>query len=164
MLKKQCVFSKNLFLILMLSIPGISIAYQNTILNCQQMQISNDSNIKDCFIGTWKLVSNMKKDGDVITYPYGKDAVGYITYDANGYMSVQMMQQNRTTPVPGYFAYFGRYEIDKKTNVIHHYLTGSLTPSDVGTDRQRSYQFIGDQLHLIPVEETNREVVWEKIK
>ena len=39
-----------------------------------------------------------------------------------------------------------------------------MAPAEVGTDRQRSYQFIGNQLHLIPVEDTNREVIWEKIQ
>lgn len=146
--------------------PGSSFANQQNktaSLTCEQIQMLQNEDIKDCFIGTWKLLSNIKKDGDVITYPYGEDAVGYITYDSMGYMSVQMMQQNRKTPIPGYFAYFGRYEIDPKINVVHHYLDGSLSPTEVGTDRQRSYQFIGNQLHLRPVEESNREVIWEKI-
>lgn len=159
---KRLLNSLFCFLICM---PGLTLAAnQHKALNCEQMQLSNDKNINDCFVGTWKLVSNMKKEGKVITYPYGEDAVGYITYDANGFMSVQMMKQDRAAPTPGYFAYFGRYEIDKKTKVVHHYLAGSLALSDVGTDRQRSYQFTGDQLHLVPVEETSREVIWEKIK
>src|SRR5579862_9573838 len=99
----------HLFLIFIsICVSNIAAANQNTFLNCEQMQKSHDKNINDCFIGTWKLVSNMKKDGSVITYPFGKDAVGYITYDANGYISVQMMQQKRSAPMPGYFAYFGR--------------------------------------------------------
>lgn len=136
---------------------------ENTFSACHQIKISHKKDIKDCFIGTWKLVSNMKKDGDIISYPYGKDAVGYIMYATNGYMSVQMMQQNRKTSMPGYFAYFGRYEIDPKTNVIHHYLDGSLTPTEVGTDRQRRYHFIDNQLHLTPLEDANREIIWEKL-
>lgn len=165
MLKHKTDFIKNVVLISFIAcLPSHLSANQHTIASCEQLQKLHDTHIKDCFIGTWKLVSNMKKEGDVITYPYGKDAIGYITYDSNGYISVQMMQQNRKTPTPGYFAYFGRYEVDAHTNIIHHYLAGSLTPNEVGTDRQRSYQFIGDQLHLIPIEETTREVIWEKIK
>lgn len=167
MIKKKCTIQKILFLVyFIIFVPGSSIATQlnkNSFLTCKQIQMSSNGNIKDCFIGTWKLITNMKTDGEVTTYPYGKDAVGYITYDSNGYMSVQIMQQNRKSVTPGYFAYFGRYEVDPKTNVIHHYLDGSLTPAEVGTDRQRRYQFIDNQLHLTPVEEKNREIIWEKI-
>ena len=48
------------------------------------------------FVGTWRLVSYIYEyeNGDV-TYPYGKDASGYITYGADGYMSVALMSSNR---------------------------------------------------------------------
>lgn len=165
MLNKQSAFIKiTLCIFLIISFPRFLFAYQNPTLSCQQMQLHKNTNITQCFIGTWKLISNVKKDGNVTTYPYGKNAIGYITYDANGYMSAQTMQQNRKMPLPGYFAYFGHYYIDRDTNVIHHRLEGSLTPAAIGTDKQRRYRFIGNQLHLIPIEDAKREIIWERIK
>ena len=48
-------------------------------------------------IGTWKLLSweNRAADGRV-TYPLGKDAVGYIIHTGDGYMSVAIMNPHRT--------------------------------------------------------------------
>jgi lipocalin-like protein len=47
-------------------------------------------------IGTWRLISweNRSVDGR-ITHPLGKDAVGYINYNRDGYMFVAIMRPNR---------------------------------------------------------------------
>jgi hypothetical protein len=49
-------------------------------------------------IGSWRLVSweNRSIDGQKISYPLGRDAVGYIMYNQDGYMSVAIMRPNRT--------------------------------------------------------------------
>jgi hypothetical protein len=49
----------------------------------------------ESFVGTWKLVSYEYHKGDEISYPFGKDAVGYITYNSNGFMSVFLAQKDR---------------------------------------------------------------------
>ena len=45
-------------------------------------------------IGTWRLISweNRSVDGQKISYPLGKDAVGYIMYNEDGYMFVAIMR------------------------------------------------------------------------
>jgi len=54
------------------------------------------------FIGTWRLVSaETKSDSGEISYPFGKNAMGYLIYGEDGYMAVTIMQAERvefTTP------------------------------------------------------------------
>ena len=47
--------------------------------------------------GTWRLVSweNRSVVGGEVSYPLGKDAVGYIIYGQDGYMSVAIMRPDR---------------------------------------------------------------------
>jgi hypothetical protein len=48
------------------------------------------------FVGTWKLVSweTISTNGRT-SYPFGKDAIGYITYSESGYMSATIMKAHR---------------------------------------------------------------------
>ncbi len=48
-------------------------------------------------IGTWRLISweNRSVDDGQVSYPLGKDAVGYIMYNPDGYMFVAIMSSNR---------------------------------------------------------------------
>ena len=82
------------------------------------------------FIGTWKLVSFEYRSEDQVTYPFGKNPVGYIMYNDEGYMSVALMASNRrrfssTDLIAGtteelvaasstYIAYCGKYEVTEK--------------------------------------------------
>jgi hypothetical protein len=115
------------------------------------------------FVGRWKLVSfeTRGEDGEV-TYPFGKDALGYIMYSTDGYMSVTIFPKNRrrfnTYDVAGgtieekvaaaesYISYFGRYEIIDD-RVIHH-VEASFFPNWVGVDQERFYRFDGNRLTL----------------
>ncbi|HQY30482.1 MAG TPA: lipocalin-like domain-containing protein, partial [Thermomicrobiales bacterium] len=48
-------------------------------------------------IGTWRLVSfDVKDEEGRVTYPFGQDAVGFISYMADGQMAVQFGRANRT--------------------------------------------------------------------
>jgi hypothetical protein len=47
-------------------------------------------------IGTWRLVSfDVRDEGGRITHPFGRDAVGFITYTADGHMAVQFGRADR---------------------------------------------------------------------
>ena len=47
-------------------------------------------------IGTWRLVSfEVRDETDHVTYPFGQDAVGYMRYTADGYMTVQFGRADR---------------------------------------------------------------------
>lgn len=132
-------------------------------VTCEEMQRNKDKNIGQCFIGTWNLVSNSKQEDGQLKFPFGEDAVGYLTYDTVGKMSAQMMAMGRNDQSQGYMAYFGGYEINTENETVTHKQTGNLDPKQVGTNRVRAYKFVGDRLHLVPLEDKTRTVIWEKI-
>jgi hypothetical protein len=130
------------------------------------------------FIGAWKLVSieDRQPDGK-ITYPYGKEAVGLLIYDASGRMSVQIMQRDRQafsssqwrevpaeeikSAVEGFTAFFGSYEIDDAERIITHHVEGHLLPASVGKRLKRAYEFSNNRLILKP--SATRRVIWERV-
>ncbi len=103
-------------------------------------------------LGTWRLVSweNWSATGDV-TYPLGPDAIGYITYTADGHVFVVLARAERAAFAAGdllagspeelaaaaasYISYAGTYEL-QADRVIHRVLA-SLFPNWVGTDQER---------------------------
>jgi hypothetical protein len=114
-------------------------------------------------IGTWRLVSweNRGSDGQ-ISYPLGKDALGYIMYNPDGYMFVAIMRPNRgrfaaedllsgsteekAQAAGTYVSYCGRYEFRGATVV--HRVELSLFPNWVGGDQERLVEVTGDRLTL----------------
>ena len=115
------------------------------------------------FVGTWRLVSFELKDvNGEVSYPYGKDTIGYLMYAEDGYMSVVIMAPNRpnfssedffegstqekANAMETYISYCGSYEI-KDEKVIHHVKT-SLFPNLVGTDQERFFEFTENYLSL----------------
>lgn len=137
------------------------------------------------FIGSWRLVSSEVRDSDGhVSYPYGQDAVGYIMYAADGYMSAQIMKANRSNFANGgiltgskeehamasesYLAYCGKYEI--QVNKVIHYIEASLFPNWVGTIQERFFEFKGDRLVLStpPLVSGGKQgtahLIWERVK
>jgi hypothetical protein len=114
-------------------------------------------------VGTWRLVSweTRSLDGQ-IGYPLGRDAVGYILYNQDGYMSVAISRPDRPKFAAGdllggsteekaratgtYVSYCGRYEFRGDT-VIHH-VDLSLFPNWVGVEQERLVELTDDQLTL----------------
>jgi hypothetical protein len=135
-------------------------------------------------IGTWRLISweNRSLDGQ-ISYPLGKDAVGYIIYNQDGYMFVAIMRPDRATFAAGdllsgsieekayaagtYVSYCGRYEFRGDT-VIHH-VDLSLFPNWVGVDQERLVEVRGDRLTLSsrPIllggMQQSAHLIWERV-
>jgi Lipocalin-like domain len=115
-------------------------------------------------IGTWRLISWQNRsllDGEV-SYPLGKDAVGYIMYGQDGYMSVAILSPDRPKFVAGdllsggaeeraravgtYVSYCGQYEFLGDTVV--HRVELSLFPNWVGVEQERLVEVMGDRLTL----------------
>lgn len=99
------------------------------------------------FIGTWRLISFVsERENGEITYPYGEDASGYITYGADGYMSVALMSANRphftsdrsragktedkAASFDGYISYAGPYTVGE--DAITHHVEVAWFPNMVG--------------------------------
>ena len=139
----------------------------------------------DLFIGTWRLVSfELRREDGRVVYPFGKDAVGYIMYNKDGYMSVAFMASNRPKFASGdilrgtidekasaaetYVSYCGRYEV-KGDKIIHH-IEVSFYPNWIGVKQERFYKFKGDQLTLstptmlIDGVQQSAHLVWERVK
>ena len=135
------------------------------------------------FIGTWKLLSYENRSGDQVTYPLGKNPVGYIMYNAEGYMTVAIMASNRrrsssndimsatteeiVAACSTYISYCGKYDV-AEDKVIHH-VEISLIPNWTGEDQVRFYKFEGDKLILStpPMifggKQQNGYLIWERM-
>lgn len=131
-------------------------------------------------LGMWKLVHSVEIDAAKNQhYPFGVDAIGYIVYDAAGKMAVQISRAARQafhskvfkgatatealTLSQDYLAYFGGYEVDVESQVVHHRIEGSLFPNYIGQTLSRRYHFYDDFLSLKPIDGTDREILWQKI-
>ena len=115
-------------------------------------------------IGTWSLLSweNRIIEGQSISYPLGRDALGYIMYNQNGYMAVAIARPGRAKFAAGdllgdsaedkaqaaetYVSYCGRYEFRGDT-VVHH-VEHSLFPNWVGVEQERLIDLEGNRLTL----------------
>ncbi|MTI30719.1 lipocalin-like domain-containing protein [Xanthovirga aplysinae] len=135
------------------------------------------------FIGTWRLVYSVEidKEGNK-HYPFGKDAIGSIWYDASYQMCVQICRKQRTPfsshsfreakanelfSLPqDYLAYFGKYKVDETKSIVHHLLQGHLCPNYMGETVDRKVIFFEDKMLLKPIEigEIKREILWQKSK
>ena len=136
------------------------------------------------FIGTWKLVSYQNRSDDQVTYPLGKNPVGYIMYNDEGYMAVALMASNRrrfsSMDIMGgtteeivaaygtYISYCGKYEVTED-RVIHH-VEVSFYPNWIGEDQARFYKFEGDKLILstppmiLGGKQQSGYLIWERTK
>ena len=112
-------------------------------------------------IGTWRLIvwENRSVDGQ-ISYPLGKDAMGYIMYNQDGYMSVAIMRPGRAPVTAGdllggspaekahaaetYVSYCGQYTY--RGGVVIHHVQLSLFPNWVGVDQERLVELAGNRL------------------
>jgi hypothetical protein len=115
-------------------------------------------------VGVWRLVSyhSVREDGH-ISYPWGQDVAGFITYTDLGYMSVVFTKADRpriSLEGPGggtveekvqafetCTAYAGTYDYTG-THVIHHVKVSS-TQNWVGTDLVRRLEIDGNRVSLV---------------
>jgi hypothetical protein len=149
-------------------------------------QQSDDSSVRNRFIGTWKLVAAQETLRDGTVRPYkelGPHGQGYLIYSADGHMCAELMNRDRPrwgdppTPdqkvasVDGFVSYCGRFEIDAANHVMVHYPEVAWKPNYVGTKQSRPYTFEGG--HLVYSAKTSRDgapevvqwrIEWEKVK
>lgn len=115
--------------------------------------------------GVWRLLSSefRTSNGDVI-YPLGEDALGQAIFTESGYMSGQLMRQNRPlfasgdqasgtddeikAALQGYIAYYGPCEVDVDNKTVTTLVEGSLFPNWVGGQQLRYYELTDDRLSL----------------
>lgn len=115
------------------------------------------------FLGTWRLISWENRDqAGARGYPLGPEAVGYLTYTADGYMFAQIMAADRApletqNPFGGsdpeaaaaarsHMSYCGTYEV-RNGEVVHHVAVSDF-PNWVGGEQWRFYRFEDGKLIL----------------
>jgi hypothetical protein len=133
-------------------------------------------------VGTWRLVSyEVSRPNGEVLFPYGRNAVGVITYDPAGRMAVQIMKPDRpkcergkctvaekVAAFDGYVAYFGTYAVDARNSTVTHHPEGSLGTWRVGVPQRRSMQLDGDRLLLTASfseggEERRAQIRWRRV-
>jgi hypothetical protein len=117
----------------------------------------------DPLVGTWRLVSfEMRDEHGRVTYPLGRDALGFITYAPDGHMAVQFGRADRARLAVGdwagatpaeiaaaardYLAYCGTYEL--RDGEVVHRVELSLMPNWIGAELVRLVAFDGERVSL----------------
>lgn len=127
-------------------------------------------------VGTWLLESivDTLADGSVAWW-MGRRPAGAIVYSASGHMSVQFMRDPRPVLpaasldaerlagdrpfagltaeqsrdlLEGYYAYFGRWQLNPAGDSVTHYVETSLRPAEVGGIYRRKIRLEGDRLYI----------------
>jgi len=121
--------------------------------------------LKQELVGTWEVVSVVNDNNGKKSEPYGSHPMGYLMFDPNGHVSLQLMRSdipkvasnNKNTGtdaenkavVQGTLANYGTYKIDEKNHkALVHYI-GSTYPNWNGTDQERAITITGDQMSLV---------------
>ncbi len=138
------------------------------------------------FVGNWELVGRESRtaDGELLPAPDppargAEGSIGYIMYDAAGYMGVVIMPPDRPRSVGDeptgeeaierlitYSSYFGTYTVNEAEGYLTHHLQGNVRPPDSNNDNQRFYEFSGDRLILMPPPDDSgvvRRIIWQRV-
>lgn len=138
----------------------------NTIYSLQESTMTQVSQFPQDLIGTWTLVAFESHDVDTnhTIYPFGEQAIGFIIYTNDGFMSAQLMnpslrsdeesQDDFAESMGQFLAYSGPFEIsdpasakDNSVKVTHH-LEVSSYPTWLGSRQERVATIVGDILYL----------------
>ena len=135
-------------------------------------------------VGTWKLVSTgaTTADGKSVASPMGEHPAGFLTYTADGRMSLLITHdgrprlsgdrldspiEERANAFSTMVSYAGSYRLDG--NRLIHHIEAASSQNWVGTDLPRTVTFNGNRLKLeAPMQERHGvvqkfEQIWERI-
>lgn len=119
--------------------------------------------------GAWRLASlqSIRPNGQATTGWLGLEPAGLLFYHPNGSMAVQLVRDPpaplTTEPGPasaavkaqafnGYYAYYGRYEVDERAGLLDHVVEQSLWPTERGHRYTHRFRLMGDKLILEAVD------------
>ena len=133
--------------------------------------------IRNSLVGTWRLVSREQRDADGRVMPVGTDLRGILTYSADGYMCVAIMQADRPSfanptradvtddewvaAAREHTSYAGPYEIVEAEGKLLHHVEISLIPNWIGGTQERIYTLKDDRLTLSPG--GGATLTWERV-
>jgi len=123
--------------------------------------------VASLIVGTWRMagVETRVVDGSgPTTYPRGRTPAGFIIYDAQGRMYVQIMNSDEVRPprngaapmteqeqaraYASYTAYFGHYTVNEDDQSVTHHVEGSVNPRNIGNGMHRFVEVSQDRLSL----------------
>lgn len=137
-------------------------------------------------IGTWRLRSwkNLASDGAPVD-PLGEKPLGYIFYNHDGYMSVEIMAEHRApyhdadvfggTPaersdaISTYLSYSGPFEVIPEQDTVIHHIEVCSYPNWIGNAQVRYAKLDRDVLVLSTKPmifqgvERRAELVWDRV-
>ncbi|MFC3711109.1 lipocalin-like domain-containing protein [Sphingoaurantiacus capsulatus] len=135
-------------------------------------------------VGSWELVRYTRTQGSETIYPFGKDAVGWLQYGAEGRVSATLSRRTRTplTTLPdaywradprewaeaamSYVAYTGTWSIDG--DKVEHRVESALFPNWTGMTLTRWASFVDEggerllKLTTPPFNALVSELVWRR--
>jgi len=137
------------------------------------------------FIGTWTLVSirYVRPDGAAVE-PFGPNARGMLVFDG-AHFATQVMaadlpkfaSNNRMIGTPqeyaaiahGVVAYFGTYTVNEAGRIVTLHIERSSFPNWEGTDQERKFEFVGDELRYTAASSTANpaeaaQLVWKRAR
>jgi len=137
----------------------------------------------DQFKGTWTLVSirYVSPDGHAIE-PFGPGAKGMLVFDGMRFATQVMAanlpkfaSNNRMVGTPqeyeatsrGVVAYFGTYTVNEADRIVTLHIERSSFPNWEGTDQERKFGFVGDELRYTAASSTANpaeaaQLVWKR--
>ena len=115
------------------------------------------------FIGFWEIDSIERRTESGEPVPATQYDEGFLQYSASGHMAVHLMRPERRpseaaqrtgeealAAMRTYTSYFGPVSLHETDGYIVHHRIGHANPSAIGTDAQRFYELIDNQLILKP--------------
>lgn len=137
------------------------------------------------FVGTWTLVSirYTRPDGSAIE-PFGPNAKGMLVFDGKRFATQVMAanlpkftsnnrmigtQKEYEAISHGVVAYFGTYDVNKADRIVTLHIERSSFPNWEGTDQQRKFEFMGDELRYTAASTTANpaeaaQLVWKRAR
>jgi hypothetical protein len=93
--------------------------------------------------GTWRLLSFVSRGPEGTTYPFGRDAVGKLTYTRDRQVWALVARRGASKNLPDALWYTGTFAVKLKTQTVHHRVAYSAIAAWEGTDLVRGYRFHG---------------------
>jgi Lipocalin-like domain len=119
--------------------------------------------------GSWQLLSfTLRSPDGTLSYPYGKDAVGKLTYTRDGHQWATGARRGVSKNLPDAFWYTGTFDVNLKRQTIVHHVQYSSISAWEGTDLVRSFKLRGNRLTLTIAPTTSDGqtgvLTWKKLR
>lgn len=117
-------------------------------------------------VGAWRLarLQSVRPNGELAVGWRGVSPSGLLVYLPTGHMAVQIVRdppatmraadaqqaalEEKAGAFDGYYAYYGRYQVDEAGTILRHVVERSLWPGETGHVYQHRFQLSGDSLVL----------------